>query len=76
MQKLPADVTMHSHFNCLGCHAGSGSQGLLEQDSFHAAPRLWAGQAGALMSDDCLFRASQPSVLLGPGLSRGPAGRP
>lgn len=47
MQKLPADVTVHSPFNCPGCHAGAGSQGLLQQDSFHAAPCLGAGKTCA-----------------------------
>lgn len=50
MQKLPADVTMHNHFNRLGCHAGLGSQGPCEQDSFHAASCLWAGQTCASLS--------------------------
>lgn len=77
MQKLPADVTMHNHLNGLGCHADTGSQGLLEQDSFHAVSPLPLGRAAMgqpeSVTDGYLFRASQPSVLLGPRLSRDPA---
>lgn len=70
MQKLPADVTMHNHLNRQGCHADTGSQGLLEQDSFHAVSPLPLGRAAMgqpeSVTDGYLFRASQRSVLLGP----------
>lgn len=71
MQKLPADVTVHNHLNGLGCHADAGSQGLLQQDSFHAVSPLPLGRAAMgqpeLVTDGTSFELPSHRCFLVPG---------